>query len=133
MKTFYLGFFASLSVSTAACAQQATNVTRTAVSGTPSLMHRYHSWHPGSCESMSGVVKVVTKPKNGKLTTRVGKIAIHTSRAGPVRNCAGKIVNSFDVYYTSTRSFRGADEFELDVHFYGNNSRFLDSYRVNVN
>ncbi len=93
-------------------------------------MHAYHSWGSG-CVARTGVVKVLTKPQHGKLTTRIvdSKVPRHRTRGATA--CFGKPIKAFQVDYTSRRGFRGTDSFKLEATF-GSGLREIDTYTITV-
>ena len=92
----------------------AKDLVKTVRSGEPVLMYRYAHWRPDDCSADLGVVKVLAKPRHGKLTplreTRPIP-ASGTRNPGPIK-CIGKPTPMFAVYYTSHPRFRGVDKLQ---------------------
>ena len=92
----------------------AENFSRTARSGEAALMHTYAAWTK-DCLPHHGVVKVVTRPKHGKLVPRQAGIVATRGRHASNAHCLPLKVNGFQVYYTPGRAFRGTDSFTIEV------------------
>lgn len=110
----------------------AMDFARTADSGLPARMHIYRSWK-SDCSANHGVVKVMTKPKNGKLMSRDVSSIIEVSRKNPERtsHCRGRSIRGFQVDYRSNQGFTGTDTFQIEVTF-GKRKPEIDNYTVTV-
>ena len=74
----------------------------------------YTALVPVSCESAFGIVKVVEKPKSGKLSNAPINTVIPMSRfANRPGPCFGKPTKGFAVSYTPMKGFRGTDSFTV--------------------
>jgi hypothetical protein len=106
------------------------DVSVTAVSGQLTKMQDYKSWKD-DCTSGTGVVKVLTKPQHGTLSTRIVDTTIgpHT-RIPRVTYCNGVPIKAFQVSYTSVRGFHGTDNFSLEAIW--SSHRDTDNYIVTV-
>jgi hypothetical protein len=93
---------------------QAKDLSRTVSSGQTAEMVNYRSWN-NNCVSTTGVVKVLTKPQHGKLSTRIIDTTIGTPRIQRKVDCTGVPTKGFQVSYTSERGFHGTDSFSLDI------------------
>lgn len=105
------------STSVADAASSTRTVQRSVPSSKKVLIKRYMNFDR-HCRSASGVVKFVTKPRNGTLTTGISDARIPARiryRPDVVSPCAGKPVKTFDVYYTSMPGFRGRDNFTIEA------------------
>lgn len=111
-------------------AAQALDFERTAPSGRATRMHIYKSWNR-DCEANGGVVKVVRKPKHGKLSHRAVQTEIGYARLRGFTRCTGTPIRGFQVDYQSNRGFRGVDTFVIEVTF-GTRRRDVDTYFVDV-
>jgi hypothetical protein len=102
----------------------------TVASGRLTKMQDYKSWK-NDCTSTTGVVKVITKPQHGTLSTRIvdTTISSHT-RIPRVTYCTGLPIKAFRVNYTSTRGFHGTDTFSLEAVWPSH--RDIDNYVVAV-
>jgi hypothetical protein len=104
--------------------------TRTVVGGKTTSMTVLTSWDV-NCISISGYVKVLTKPQHGKLSNRVIDTTIPNSRFHDVpSNCYGKAIKGFEVLYTPEPGFHGKDTFTLDLIWA--HHRATDTYTVIV-
>ncbi len=108
---------------------QADDLARTVSSGQTAEMHIYRSWND-QCVSTSGVVKVLTKPRHGKLSTRIVDTVIGRPRTERKVDCSGLPSKGFQVSYTSDPGFHGTDNFSLDVKW--KNLRVVDRFTVAV-
>jgi hypothetical protein len=129
MKALAVGCVLAFGTSSSALA---LNFNRTVPSGQTAVMHAYKSWDR-NCASNSGVVRVITKPLHGKLSTRVVNAEIRSSRfssRGRSR-CQGTPIKAFQVEYRSVRGFRGVDTFTLEPTF-GNGRQDTDIFTVTV-
>jgi hypothetical protein len=88
------------------------------------------SWDKG-CNTNGGVVSVVTRPEHGKLSNRVVALAIPNNKFGGDNHCLGQPTKGFEVYYTPTRGFHGADSFTLQITI-GSGATRVDRYAVMV-
>ncbi len=93
---------------------QANDVSRTVASGQTAQMSNYRSWN-NKCVSTPGVVKVLTKPRHGKLSTRIIDTTIGSPRIKRKVDCRGVPTKGFQVNYTSDPGFHGTDNFSLDI------------------
>jgi hypothetical protein len=91
----------------------ATEFARQAISGQPKTVYVYRNWNK-ECEEQGGVVRVVTKPKHGRLSRqRVIEPMLSQGRS-PDSHCLGKSIPGLQVQHTSDRGFRGIDQFILE-------------------
>ena len=93
-------------------------------------MYQYGYWE-ADCSSGGGVVKVLAKPQHGRLVPKRESVVIRRSRFTGATRCAGKTINGFVVYYTSTPGFRGVDTFVIEVS-YPKHPPDIDSFSVTV-
>jgi hypothetical protein len=107
------------------------DLNKTAVSGQTTQIKSYRTWDK-NCQSRFGIVKLVTKPQHGKLTTRIadGKIRNNRLLGGP-DHCFGTPIKTFKIDYTSVKGFRGVDTFTVDITF-GSGRRDIDVITVTV-
>jgi hypothetical protein len=103
---------------------------RSVAPGESARMRDYKSWD-SNCVSRSGMVKVNSKPQNGKLTTRIVNSVMGRSRISGLATCQGVPAKALQVNYTAARGFRGTDTFTLDVT-YGDGSSLVDTFIVTV-
>lgn len=89
---------------------------RTAVAGQPTAMTHYYTWFP-DCRSSSGAVRVITKPRYGRLSHTLVDRAIEASRVVGIDRCYGRPIKALLVTYTPNRGFVGTDSFALDLTF----------------
>lgn len=92
----------------------AIDVQRKAQAGVTTTMWTYHSYDD-DCKAGPGIVRLVTKPTNGKASTRYINSAIKTDHWGSPHKCAGHTIKALAVFYTPNRGFRGIDRFSIDV------------------
>ena len=78
-----------------------------------------------------GLVKVVTRPRYGKLVPRRESIVATRGRHADTSHCVPLKVNGFQVYYRSERGFRGRDSFTIEVTW-GARRNEIDHYTVSV-
>ena len=110
----------------------AMEFNRTVPSGVTSRVHHYRSWGK-NCEGNGGMVKLLTKPQHGKLTTRTvdSRIEINRFARDGKTECTGRPIKAFEVNYRSDPGFRGTDTFTIEM-VTGRGSRDVDNYTVNV-
>jgi hypothetical protein len=107
------------------------DLNRTVVSGQTTHIKSYRSWDK-NCQSRFGVVKLLTKPQHGKLTTRIANGKIRNSRfLGGPDQCFGTPIKAFKIDYTSVKGFRGVDTFTVDITF-GGGRRDIDVVTITV-
>jgi hypothetical protein len=110
--------------------KEGLDVMRTAVSGKTTVMWRYASWG-ANCEAMDGVVKVLVKPQHGKLSHQDVEAIAESNRYNPKDPCIGKLVQMFEVEYTSDPNFRGRDTFKIERTLW-DGRRDIDTFTVYV-
>ena len=105
---------------------------RTVPSGTTVRMHHYRSWGK-NCEVNGGMVKLLTKPQHGKLTTRTvdSHIQINRFARGGGTPCTGRPIKAFEVNYRSNPGYHGPDSFTIEMTT-GSGKRDVDTYSVTV-
>jgi hypothetical protein len=114
---------------------RADNFNKTAYPGVATGMHSYFGWDPNTCQPLSGVVKLLTKPKHGRLTTRQVDRAIYRSRfaTGRFRSvCAGHALKAFAISYTSNPNFHGVDSFSVRATYGWQNRVVIDTFTITV-
>lgn len=109
----------------------ADGYSKTVQSGKRKQMHSYATWDRFDCTSKSGVVKVLKKPKYGRLSNETKMGIIRRSRTSANPPCKGHPVGTFRVYYTSNPGFRGHDMFELEITNWRGRQR-IDTYSITV-
>lgn len=127
MKTPLVAGICALAMAPAAIAESRT---RTAVSGQTTRIVVTRSWNR-ECVMNGGVVKVLIKPRHGKLTNRIVDTTVPPNRTGMDNRCLGKPIKGFQVDYTSIPGFHGTDTFTLEVTS-GGGKTFQDDYTVIV-
>ena len=110
----------------------AATFSRTVISGQPTRIAAYHSWDPGSCNSLAATMNVVVKPSHGTLIPHVVPHIITSSRFVGNTRCAGKPIKALQVDYKSTPGYHGTDTFTIDVIFGFEGRRDTDVYSVTV-
>jgi hypothetical protein len=91
----------------------ASSFTRQAVSGQPKTVYVYRNWDK-DCRERGGVVRVVTKPQHGRLS-RERVVATMKSQGRTLdTHCNGVVIPGLQIQYTSSRGFRGTDQFTLE-------------------
>jgi hypothetical protein len=111
---------------------QARDINLTFVSGKTSRVWTYHSWNHATCETASGVVRVLTKPSHGKVSNHVVDSTLKNNHYGqPIKSCPGVRIKAFEVDYTSAPGFHGTDSFILDVTW-STGSHDTDTYTITV-
>lgn len=109
----------------------ARDVNRNVDVGKTARMWVYHSWDK-ECRPSSGTVKVLDRPRHGKLSNHVVESVVINDHWGrPVRRCAGRSIRALQVDYTSAPGYWGMDYFKLDVTW-SNGHREIDSFNVLV-
>lgn len=108
---------------------EARSFTRSAQSGQTISIISYYTWNP-DCTPAFGTVKLLNKPRHGKVGKRMVTKAIGPSRVVGVDGCYGKPIKALEVFYTSNPGFRGSDSFSFDVTF--RRLREVDTFSVDV-
>jgi hypothetical protein len=91
----------------------ASSFTQQAVSGQPKTVYVYRNWDK-DCRERGGVVRVVTKPQHGRLS-RERVVATMKSQGRTLdTHCNGVVIPGLQIQYTSSRGFRGTDQFTLE-------------------
>ena len=107
--------------------------TKVVPAGQTTRVAVYTAWHPERCGSVFAIVKVTSKPQNGKLSNTLTNTTIpvtrFTGRPGP---CFGKPTKGFEVYYTPAKGFRGPDTFSLEISWPAVNRVESDVFSVSV-
>lgn len=120
---------------TAACMAgtcSAKDIVRQAMTGQPTEMWVYLSWHRKDCSPNIGVVKLVRKPQHGTLkTSQVDSTITNPRDRERNAHCIGKPAPGFRVEYTSEPNYRGPDSFQIHVTF-GTKRPEADNFTVNV-
>jgi hypothetical protein len=111
-------------------AAHAEQFVRTVNSGQTALMYSYASWTK-DCQPAHGVVKVLTKPRHGRLFPSKGNITVTRSRFAEYAHCIGMKINGFKVEYRSTPGYHGTDSFTIEAAW-GTANREVDHYTVTV-
>lgn len=110
---------------------EAKEVMKTANGNISTRMYTYFSWDK-NCKSTTGIVKLVSKPRNGQLKTSEVEERIGRSRTTwKISRCAGTPIKGFRVDYTANPGFKGADRFVIEVQ-YKNKKPEIDTFTVNV-
>jgi len=109
----------------------ATPMSRTAVSGKPSVMFDYRSWD-ASCVSAGAKMDVTSAPKNGSVAPMFVNSTIPPGRKYGASPCTGKPIKALRVMYTPKRGFKGTDTFTIDVTYFGTGDRTTHEYTVTV-
>jgi hypothetical protein len=108
----------------------AKDINLTVPAGRTTFVNIERSWDR-DCVSNGGIVKVLTKPQNGRITNRTVNSAIVHSRFSPVGSCFGKAIKGFAIYYSPKQGFHGIDSFTLEKTF-GSGKQVTDTYTVTV-
>ena len=111
-------------------AAKSLQFNKTALAGKTTLMHQYGSWGR-NCEPKGGVVKVLTKPQHGRLSSSQRTSIARTNRYNSNDPCLGKPFKAFQVDYTSDANFRGTDTFKIERTL-EDGRRDIDTYSVVV-
>jgi hypothetical protein len=132
MKAFALGCILACGIPMLASAD---NFNKTADPGVATNMHYYFGWNPMTCQPLSGVVKLLIKPKHGKLTTSQVERAIYRSRFAKGRArplCPGHAAKAFQIRYTSNPDFHGVDSFTVRATYGWENHVVVDTFTITV-
>lgn len=127
-KAFALGCILACSIPMVA---RADNFSKVAPSGAATVMHNYFGWD-ANCHPLAGVVKLLTKPKHGKLTTRQVERVISISRFTGRTHCAGTAEKAFQIRYTPYPNFHGTDSFAVRAAFGWQNRVVIDTFTITV-
>jgi hypothetical protein len=101
-------------------------------SGDNTVVHGYVHWNKNDCSSRTGIVRVVSKPRHGKLIPSEEDGTIRRNRFKPDDlTCVGKPIKVFKVYYQSDTGFHGQDRFTIEATY--SKRQVLDVYNVTVN
>jgi hypothetical protein len=103
---------------------------RAAQSGQVTMMRRYGNWHR-DCQSQLGVVRPLSKPAHGKLSTRQVSGLIKSNRFNPTDSCIGRTIEMVQIDYRPDPGYRGADTFSIEASW-GANRRGVDTFSIDV-
>jgi hypothetical protein len=109
---------------------EAETFNKTVPSGRTTLVKVYRSWNR-NCSSGPGVVKVVTKPQHGALTSGSVASTIPKNDISGYNRCLGRPIIGFAVNYTPAAGYHGIDRFTIDV-IYHQRSAITDTYTITV-
>jgi hypothetical protein len=129
MKAFALGCVLVCGIPMLASAD---DFNKTAPPGVATVMHHYFGWDPKTCHPLSGVVKLLIKPKHGKLMTGQVDRIINNSRFTGRSVCAGHPGKAFQIRYTSDPNFRGVDSFTVRATYGWENRVVIDTFTITV-
>src|SRR4051794_9915802 len=101
----------------------ASSFTLQAASGQPKTVYVYRNWDK-DCREKGGVVRVHFKPRYGRLSRERVVTAMVSQGRTTDTHCNGVVIPGLKVQYTSSRGFRGIDQFTLE--------RTLPNGRVDV-
>jgi hypothetical protein len=109
------------------------NTTRNVKSGKYSYIETVISVNSKTCEHWESKVDVITSPKFGTVSVKVGKPRVLGRSANKNSKCNGRKFKGLDIYYTSKKNFRGRDFIKVRNSFPGWPSSYNGYYLLTIN